>query len=249
MPSSLYTRLTGVRQQYLDNRTLHQAHPKYSEGEIDYNTLPTSTPTQQEGQTTARAEFPEEQTHLSSQDKDYSPMISIQPPEPRNPHLSQKDKLEAAYRQLITISEARFQFAGTVEALRKISGDVAHEALPHAKTSLDEAEQAFHESEVRRTLMLLDNNNVWAHYFMATEAFRKYKERTKDLVEEAMKSPSPLVRYVLRIDALLAGDRWRDDDPETGNEYQKMEKELNAMLKAMNKRLRLQFWAFRTRYG
>ncbi|HEU5377746.1 MAG TPA: hypothetical protein VFV38_20170, partial [Ktedonobacteraceae bacterium] len=60
-----------------------------------------------------------------------------------------------------------------------------------------------------------------------------------NLVEEALQPQSPLMRPVLDFDALLAGDRWKDDDPQTRKLYEEMEREFNAMLKAMNRRLRL----------
>lgn len=153
--------------------------------------------------------------------------------------LSPKDRLEAAYQQLWDISEARFQFAGVVEALRKIRGEVAYETLPRVKKELENAEAAFHENEVRQVLRFLDNNKVWPHYVLGTAAFEKHKERTKNLVEEALQPQSPLIRPVLNLDALLAGDRWKDDDPQTRKLYEEMEREFNAMLKAMNRRLRL----------
>ena len=73
---------------------------------------------------------------------------------------------------------------------------------------------------------------------MGTAAFEEYKERRKDLVKEALKPGSPLVYIIANSDALLAGDRWQDDDPQTRQLHQEMEKEFNAMLRAMNRRLK-----------
>ncbi len=65
---------------------------------------------------------------------------------------SLKAELKCAYLQLLTISEARLNYAGTVEALRRFNGDVAYERLPTAKSELEKAEQAFDEASIRRTL-------------------------------------------------------------------------------------------------
>ena len=189
--------------------------------------------------TAAVAETPEEQEQPRGQIGEDLGITLIQSSGLPNLPLSQKDKLEDAYRQLMTISEARFQFAGVVEALRKFGGEVAHEALPQAKSELEDAERTFHEKEVRQTITLLDNDKIWPHYVMGTEAFKKHKERTKDLVEEVLEPRSLLTRPVLNLEALLAGDRWKDYDPQTGKLYLEMEKEFNAMLRAMNRRLKL----------
>lgn len=154
-------------------------------------------------------------------------------------YLSQRDRLELTYRQLITIAEARFNFIGTVEAVRKFGGEVAYNALPLAKQKWEEAEQVFQEDEVAQTLNLLDNNKVWHHYFTATAAFNKYHERTKNLVNKIVQVQSPFVHPNLNLNNLLAGERWQDDDPQTKKLYLEMEKEFNGMLRAMNRRLKL----------
>lgn len=149
---------------------------------------------------------------------------------------SLKAELKSAYLQLLTISEARLNYAGTVEALRRFNGDVAYEQLPTAKSELEKAEQAFDEASIRRILVLFDNNKVWFRYYKATQAFHQYKECTKVLVEEALQPLSPLSRRVLRLDVLL--NPKLEDDPTTRKIYMQVINEINAMQKAMNKRLR-----------
>lgn len=218
---------------------LNETSTQDSEDKNNGDLSQTSTSFLTEEQIAATAEIPETQEQNLDQSEGNVQVTLFQSSSLQNSHLSPKDRLEVAYRQLINIAEARFQFAGVVEALRKFNGDVAYETLPLVKKELDAAELVFHENEVRQTLILLDNNKVWSHYVMGTAAFEKYKERTKDLVEEALKPRSPLVRPVLNLDALLAGDHWQDNDPKTRQIYQEMGKEFNAMLRAMNKRLKL----------
>src|SRR5260370_18553847 len=110
-----------------------------------------------------------------------------------------KAELKDAYLQLLTISEARLNYARTVEALRRINGEVAYERLPIAKAELENAEQIFDETGIRRILALLDNHKVWFHYYKATQTFQRYKERTRILVEEALQPLSPLSRLVPRL--------------------------------------------------
>jgi transcriptional regulator with XRE-family HTH domain len=150
-----------------------------------------------------------------------------------------RDKLEDAYQKLLTIAQARLAFAGTIEVLRKYNSKFTYERLPQEKARLDAAEQDFDEDEVWRTLALLDNNKVWVHYVKGTSKFQEYKKRTQDLIEHAMKPPSLLSVPVLKIDAMLRGNAAKDDDPVIRKIYKEIENEYNAMLKAMNKRLRL----------
>jgi transcriptional regulator with XRE-family HTH domain len=170
---------------------------------------------------------------------DHLKIILARPTEGGNLPLSARDRLEDAYRKLLAVSQARLDFAATVEAIRRYNGDIPHERLPREAAGLEAAEQAFDEDDAWRTLALLDNDKVWAHYSRTSEAFKKYRERTKGLVEEAMKPLSPLQRRIFRIDVLLSGDDSLDDDPETRRTYKEMQKEAVAMLKAMNKRLRV----------
>ena len=215
------------------------ASTQSSEGKENGDVSQTSMSSSKEEQKAATAETPETQEQNLDQDEGNVQITLFQSSSLQNSHLSPKDRLEVAYRQLINIAEARFQFAGVVEALRKFNGEVAYRTLPQAKKELDDAELVFHEKDVMRTLRLLDNNKVWSHYVMGTASFEKYKERTKDLVEEALKPRSPLVRIIPNLDALLAGDHWQDNDPKTRQIYQEMEKEFNIMLRAMNRRLKL----------
>jgi transcriptional regulator with XRE-family HTH domain len=115
---------------------------------------------------------------------------------------SLKAELKDVYLQLLTISEARLNYAGTVEALRRFNGEVAYERLPTAKSELAKAEQTFDEAGIRRTLALLDTKKVWFHYYKASQAFYQYKERTKILAEEALQPLSPLSRRVPRLDVM-----------------------------------------------
>lgn len=201
--------------------------------------LQINKPIQAEEQAIAAPETSEEQALLLDQKNDVSHESSPASSHLQDTLLSPKDRLEAAYQQLWNVSEARFQFAGVVEALRKIRGEVAYETLPRVKQELEDAELAFHEKEARQVLRFLDNNKVWPHYMLGTAAYEKYKERTKKLVEEALEARSRLTHPVLKFDALLAGDHWKDDDPQTRKLYEEMEREFNAMLKAMNRRLRV----------
>ncbi len=215
------------------------ASTQNSEDKDDDDVSQTSTSSLKEEQKAVDAETPETRESNLAQGEGNVQITLFQSSNLQNSHLSPKDRLEVAYRQLIDIVETRFQFASVVEALRKFNGEVAYETLPRVKKELDAAEVVFHEQEVARTLRLLDNNKAWSHYVMGTVSFNKYRERTKDLVEKALEPRSPLVYIIPNIDALLAGDRWRDDDPKTRQIYQEMEKEFNAMLRAMNKRLKL----------
>lgn len=149
---------------------------------------------------------------------------------------SLKAELKDAYLQLLTISEARLNYAGTVEALRRFNGEVAYERLSAAKAELEKAEQTFDEAGIRRTLALLDNNKVWFRYYKATQAFHQYKERTKVLAEETLQPLSPLSRIVPRLDVML--NPKLEDDPSTRKIYEQMCKESDAMQEVMNKRLR-----------
>lgn len=154
-----------------------------------------------------------------------------------NKPVSRENELKNAYLQLLTVSEARLEFASIVEAIRTYNGEIANERLPQVKAELVNAEQAFNEKEVRHTLLLFDNNKVWFHYRKATMAFEGYIERTKEIVEQALKPRSPLTVLVMRYDVLLNPSL--DDDPRTRKIYTEICNELTLMQKAMNKRLRL----------
>jgi len=161
-------------------------------------------------------------------------VVQLQDASHRNRTL--KDELKDAYIKLLIISEARLNCAGTVETLRRYNGEVAYERLPVAKAELESAEQAFDEAGIYRILALLDNNKVWIRYYKATQAFQQYKERTRNLVEEALRPLSLLSRRVPRLDALL--NPKLDEDPLARKIYEQMYNEMDAMQKAMNKRLR-----------
>lgn len=146
-------------------------------------------------------------------------------------------ELKEAYLKLLTVSEARLKFVGTVEALRRYNGVMAYQRLPEAKAECDQAEQAFDEGSVHRILALFDNNKVWWHYYRATDAYQEYCKRTKELVEQAMQPRSPLSVIVPRLHIMLNPSL--DDDPATRKIYEQIYSTMNAMQKAMNKRLRL----------
>lgn len=147
-----------------------------------------------------------------------------------------KDQLKDAYIKLLIVSEARLNCAGTVEALRRFNLEGSYKQLPIAKADLENAERAFDEADVHRILAQLDNNKVWFHYYLATEAFRQYMERTSSLVEEALQPLSPVSRIIPRWHVFL--NPKLEDDPSTRKIYESMYNEMNAMRKAMNRRLR-----------
>jgi transcriptional regulator with XRE-family HTH domain len=147
-----------------------------------------------------------------------------------------KNELKDAYIKLLTVSEARLNYAGTVEALRRFNQESIYQRLPIAKSEFVTAEQAFDEASVHRILVLFDNSKVWGHYYKATQVFEQYKERTSSLVEEALLPLSPLSRIVPKLDVLL--NPKLEDDPSTRKIYEQVVNEMNAMQKAMNKRLR-----------
>jgi hypothetical protein len=147
-----------------------------------------------------------------------------------------KDQLRDAYMKLLIVSEARLNWAGTVEALRRFNLEGSYKRLPIDKADLENAERAFDEADVYRILVLLDNNKVWFHYYLATEAFRQYMKRTSSLVEEALQPRSPVSYIIPRWHVFL--NPKLDDDPSTRKIYESMYNEMNAMRKAMNKRLR-----------
>ena len=154
-------------------------------------------------------------------------------------HDLDRNEVKAAYRQLLVVAEARYQFAGAVEGIRRHNPDDQAEWLHSYMSKRDSAEHSFDEDDVRRTLLLLDNSDVWKLFVDFNNAYRQYIERTTEVVTEAQIPLAPSTVRIKNIDLLLAdrNDLSADPDPDTRRAYQAVDRALTNLTDAMSKRI------------
>ena len=147
-------------------------------------------------------------------------------------HDLDRSEVKDAYHKLLSITEARLEFAGTIEAIRLRNSPHGSQNFAQRKQDTEVAEQAFDEVEVRRTLLLRDDGSVWKKYVTTKKAYTGYIKRSapQDSAQQGRVS----------IDALLESGEDHpktDDDPETRDLYSTINNAYSKLIDTMQKRL------------